>query len=105
LGSTALHGQLLSVVGCVDIKEQVLRLIFRQSSFVVRGRVVCYATIPFTFQMSRLESQLQRYKQTSELYEKNEDEMRAEKRKLMRDVSCPGCQRVAMPVLTRVATR
>lgn len=37
-------------------------------------------------QISRLESQLQRVKQTSELYEKNEDEMRAEKRKLMRDV-------------------
>ncbi|XP_078488900.1 uncharacterized protein LOC100175136 [Ciona intestinalis] len=36
--------------------------------------------------ISRLESQLIRYKQTSETYEKNEDEMRAEKRKLMRDL-------------------
>nr|CAB3267250.1 thyroid receptor-interacting protein 11 [Phallusia mammillata] len=36
--------------------------------------------------VTRLESQLQRYKQTSEIYEKNEDEMRAEKRKLMRDL-------------------
>uniref|UniRef100_H2YU51 Uncharacterized protein n=1 Tax=Ciona savignyi TaxID=51511 RepID=H2YU51_CIOSA len=36
--------------------------------------------------ISRLESQLLRYKQSTEGYEKNEDEMRAEKRKLMRDL-------------------
>jgi len=40
----------------------------------------------FHANVSRLESQLQRYKQSSENYEKNEDEMRAEKRKLQRDL-------------------
>lgn len=40
----------------------------------------------FHANISRLESQLTRYKQSSENYEKNEDEMRAEKRKLQRDL-------------------
>ena len=37
-------------------------------------------------QISRLEGQLQRLRQTADTYERNEDEMRAEKRRLMRDV-------------------
>ena len=45
------------------------------------------AVINCRLQVSRLETQLQRLKQTSENYEKNEDDLRAEKRKIMRDVS------------------
>ena len=41
----------------------------------------------FVKQVGRLDSQVQRLKQVSENYEKQEDEMRAEKRKIMRDVS------------------
>lgn len=54
----------------------------------------------FAFQVTRLEGQVTRYKSAAENSEKVEDELKAEKRKLQREVEFSYCKNNKLPFIT-----